>query len=128
MSDETHELYKELSAAINDLGKDMVKGLVSLRAVAGDNKADIERVEQRVEKLIEKVEELRRKEGISEMQLKQLEERLKKAEEAQAKKAEQHGAMQVENTKGRWAFWVALVGGATGVLGAIANLIVHLVS
>lgn len=130
MTDKTHELYKELSAAINDLSKDMVKGLVSLRAVTSDNKSDIERLEQRMDRFVEdlrtKVEDLRRKEGVVEERLRQLDASIKKAEEARAKRKEQQGAMRVEDTKGRWAFWVAVVGGAAGVLTAVANLLGHL--
>lgn len=129
MSDDSHEVYKELSSAINDLSKDMVKGLVSLRAVAGDNKADIERLEKRLERFQEdvssKIEELRRKEAVAEERVKTLSDRVKKGEEGETRRSAQGAALQTENTKGRWAFWVAVASGAAGVLSTLANFIAH---
>jgi hypothetical protein len=117
---EAHEVYKELSTAVNDLGKDMVKGLVALRAVSSDNKADIERIEHRLEKRLDAmqktVEKLVRAEGNAEGRLKALEGLGKQ-------KAEADGKVRVESAKGRWAFWVAVVGGGAGFATALLQMI-----
>lgn len=124
---EAHEVYKELSTVINDLSNDMIKGLVSLRAVSGDNKADIERLEQRFEQRIEvvqhKIEDLQRSTAALEAFVSSMKEEAatKRKEEAEAKKAKTQ--LKVEDTKGRWAFWVAVVGGGAGVITTIASIV-----
>lgn len=129
MNGEVHELYKELSQAINDLSKDMVKGLVSLRAVAGDNKADIERVEKRFERdlraLQDKVESLKRAEGGAEKKIEALEKEIGELKRAAQARADAEGKVKIEATKGRWAFWVAIAGGSAGVITTIANIIAN---
>ena len=129
MTGDAHEVYKELSTALNDLSKDVVKGLVALRAVAGDNKADIQRVEHRFEKAIErfqeKIEELQRKEAASEKELAALKKEIGEFKAAAAKKAETDGKVKIESTKGRWAFWVAVVGGSAGVITTILNMLAN---
>lgn len=127
MSGEAHEVYKELSTAINEISKDLVTGLVALRAVSGDNKADIQRVERRFEKgiesLREKVEALRRSDAATGKDIESVTSRIAKLEKQMADAKESDKAIQVENTKGRWAFWVAVVGGSAGVLTALGNII-----
>ena len=129
MSGETHELYKELSTAINDLAKDLLTGLVSLRAVAGDNKADIERIEHRFDKgfkdLQDKVDRLTRAEGATEVKVAAVESRVEKLENAAERRSATDGAVQVESTKGRWLFWVAIAGGGLGLLTTVVQIVAN---
>lgn len=127
MSAEVHELYKELSAALNDLSNDMVKGLVSLRAVAGDNRADIQKLESRLDarvgELQSKIERLQRAEGASEQRIAAIDERVRRVEVAAEKREEAKAAVELESTKGRWLFWVAVAGGGFGLLSTVAQIV-----
>lgn len=124
---EAHEVYKELSTALNDLSNDLIKGLVSLRAVSGDNKADIERLQDRVEQRFEmvqhKLEALQKESAAHATEIASMKKHAetKRKEDADAKEAE--ARLKVEDTKGRWAFWVALVGGSAGVITTIASIV-----
>jgi hypothetical protein len=99
--------------------------------VAGDNKADIDRVEHRFaadcRRLQGKIEKLQREEGALAAKLSGATGRLAKLERASEARSEVEGKVLVEDKKGRWALRVAVVGGLTGVITAVAQIVMKIV-
>lgn len=122
-----HELYKELTRELNALSSDVVKGLGAIKFLAESNKDDIAELKselrRRLEALDRLVKELEKQEAANAVRLQALEEarRDHTGQLSTLTKAEGALKLQAETTGGRWAFWVAIIGGAAGVVSAIIN-------
>jgi len=114
-----HETYKELSREVNELGKDMIKGLVALRAVSGENKATIRRLEDRLDRISASLVELGSRLDKFEVRV-----------ESDARHAKDRQVadrlVKAEGAKGRWMLWVAVVGGLFGLVSTIAKVVAGL--
>lgn len=128
MSREVHELYKELSQAQNELSRDLVKGLVSLRSMASANKADQRRIEDRMDRVFEelrgKIEALQQAGTALQAKVDTMQKHARDQHELAVEETKGHRAIQVESTRGRFLLWVAIAGGAF----SLANLIVKIVA
>jgi chromosome segregation ATPase len=116
---EAHQVYKEVVGELNSLANDLVAAISIFRAANAEVKDDISLLrddgrasDKRHGELVEKVSKLQADIAVVKSQI-----------EAEDQRRRGEMAVKTEDTKGRWAFWVAVVGGIAGTVTAAANLI-----
>ena len=112
---DAHEVYKELSGEVNSLSNDLVAAISVFRAANSETRDDVARLEAKIDSITEKLSKLQ-------VQLASTKTRMDESD----RKDEHEARVKAEDVKGRWAFWVAVGGGAMGAVTAVVNALVAL--
>jgi len=120
---EAHKVYKELVSEINSLANDLVASISIFRAANSEARDDISLLRNARAEDTRAAE--RRYTALSDKVSKLQADLAALAAQLEIEKDRRRGEMSVkaEDTKGRWAFWVAVVGGMAGATAATVNML-----